>query len=189
MRRTARRSRRSRRPPPASSATTARTRTPASKPLFLTSARSPARSRAATSRCTSRAGTGAACSSMLGQSLDQTFTYDDGTIFLLWQGKVPTVIDASQLQAGDRITVRIRAPRERDARPGRGDARRARGRPRAGRSVDAELATSSRGKPLRPAPCRPRRVGGPRRLAACRARPNSKTPARASHRPPTAGSS
>jgi hypothetical protein len=50
--------------------------------------------------------------SMLGvASLDQTFTYDDGTIFLLWQGKVPTVIDASQLKAGDRITIRIRAPR------------------------------------------------------------------------------
>jgi hypothetical protein len=52
-----------------------------------------------------------ALQSMLGQSLDQTFSYDDGTIFLLWQGKVPTVIDASQLKAGDRITIRIRAPR------------------------------------------------------------------------------
>jgi hypothetical protein len=49
--------------------------------------------------------------SMLGQSLDQTFTYGDGTIFLLWQGKVPTVIGAADLKAGDRITVRIRAPR------------------------------------------------------------------------------
>jgi hypothetical protein len=49
--------------------------------------------------------------SMLGQSLDQSFTYDDGTIFLLWQGKVPTVIDPSQLKAGDRITIRVRAPR------------------------------------------------------------------------------
>jgi hypothetical protein len=48
---------------------------------------------------------------MLGQALDQTFTYDDGTIFLLWQGRVPTVIDPSQLIAGDRITIRIRAPR------------------------------------------------------------------------------
>ena len=47
---------------------------------------------------------------MLGQSLDETFTYDEGTIFLLWQGKVPTVIDPSQLKAGDRITVRVRAP-------------------------------------------------------------------------------
>jgi hypothetical protein len=49
--------------------------------------------------------------SMLGQPLDQTFTYDAGTIFLLWQGKVPTVIDPSQLKAGDRITIRVRAPR------------------------------------------------------------------------------
>jgi hypothetical protein len=49
---------------------------------------------------------------MLGQAnLDQTFTYDTGTIFLLWQGRVPTVIDPSQLKAGDRITVRVRAPR------------------------------------------------------------------------------
>jgi FtsP/CotA-like multicopper oxidase with cupredoxin domain len=49
--------------------------------------------------------------SMLGQSLDQSFSYDDGTIFLMWVGKVPTVIDASQLKAGDRITIRVRAPR------------------------------------------------------------------------------
>jgi hypothetical protein len=48
---------------------------------------------------------------MLGQSLDQSFTYDDGTIFLLWQGGVPTVISPSQLRAGDRITIRIRAAR------------------------------------------------------------------------------
>ena len=47
---------------------------------------------------------------MLGQSsVDQTFTYDNGTIFLLWQGRVPTVIEPSQLKAGDRITVRVRA--------------------------------------------------------------------------------
>ena len=49
--------------------------------------------------------------SMLGQPLDQSFSYDDGTIFLLWQGRVPTVIDPSQLKAGDRITIRVRAPR------------------------------------------------------------------------------
>ncbi|HZU20242.1 MAG TPA: hypothetical protein VE982_03385 [Gaiellaceae bacterium] len=48
---------------------------------------------------------------LLGQPTTQTFTYDSNTIFLLWQGKVPTVIDPSQLKAGDRITVRIRAPR------------------------------------------------------------------------------
>jgi hypothetical protein len=46
---------------------------------------------------------------MLGQSLDQTFATDDGTIYLLWQGRTPTVIDPSQLKAGDRITVRVRA--------------------------------------------------------------------------------
>ena len=46
---------------------------------------------------------------LLGQPVDQAFSYDDGTIFLLWQGRVPTVIDPSQLKAGDRITVRVRA--------------------------------------------------------------------------------
>jgi hypothetical protein len=48
---------------------------------------------------------------LIGQSDDQSFTYDANTIFLLWQGKVPTVIDPSQLKAGDRITIRVRAPR------------------------------------------------------------------------------
>jgi hypothetical protein len=52
-----------------------------------------------------------ALQAMLGQSLDQSFAYDGGTIFLLRQGRVPTVIDPSQLKAGDRITVRVRAPR------------------------------------------------------------------------------
>ena len=58
-----------------------------------------------------KAGNRRALRSMIGQAQDQTFTYSDDTIFLLWQGKVPTVIDASQLKAGDRITIRIRAPR------------------------------------------------------------------------------
>src|SRR5919197_5978697 len=48
---------------------------------------------------------------MLGQPLDQTFSYDGHTIFVLWQGRVPTVISPSQLRVGDRISVRIRAPR------------------------------------------------------------------------------
>jgi hypothetical protein len=55
------------------------------------------------------AGNRRALRSLLGQSADQTFTYSDDTIFLLWQGKVPSVIAPSQLKAGDRITVRIRA--------------------------------------------------------------------------------
>ena len=57
------------------------------------------------------AGNRLALRSVLGQSPDQMFTYDDDTIFLLWQGKVPTVIDASKLVVGDRIVVRIRAPK------------------------------------------------------------------------------
>ena len=46
---------------------------------------------------------------LIGQSGDQTFTVGGETIFLLWQGKVPTVIDASKLVVGDKIVVRIRA--------------------------------------------------------------------------------
>ncbi len=46
---------------------------------------------------------------LIGSSSEQSFTFGDGTIFLLWQGKVPTVIDASKLTIGDRIVVRIRA--------------------------------------------------------------------------------
>ena len=48
---------------------------------------------------------------LVGQSADQTFTVGGETIFLLWQGKVPTVIDASKLVVGDKIVVRIRAPK------------------------------------------------------------------------------
>jgi len=46
---------------------------------------------------------------LLGAGGSQTFTFGDSTIFLLWQGKVPTVIDSSKLVVGDRIVVRIRA--------------------------------------------------------------------------------
>jgi hypothetical protein len=58
------------------------------------------------------AGNARALRSLVGQSADQSFSYGDSTIFLLWQGKVPTVIDPSQLKAGDRITVRIRAAKD-----------------------------------------------------------------------------
>jgi hypothetical protein len=47
---------------------------------------------------------------MLGQPLDQTFSYDGHTVFVLWQGRVPTVVSPGQLHPGDRVTVRIRAP-------------------------------------------------------------------------------
>ncbi|HKU56604.1 MAG TPA: hypothetical protein VJP41_06250 [Gaiellaceae bacterium] len=46
---------------------------------------------------------------LIGQSRSQTFTVGDGTIFLLWQGKVPTVISLAQLKLGDDVTIRIRA--------------------------------------------------------------------------------
>jgi hypothetical protein len=48
---------------------------------------------------------------MLGQPKSETFSVDAGTIFLLWQGKVPTVIAFSQLKVGDNVVVRIRAPK------------------------------------------------------------------------------
>jgi hypothetical protein len=48
---------------------------------------------------------------MLGQPLDQTFSYDRHTVFVLWQHGIPTVVSPGQLHTGDRVTVRIRAPR------------------------------------------------------------------------------
>jgi hypothetical protein len=47
---------------------------------------------------------------LLGTQGQQSFTFGPETIFLLWQGKVPTVISPAQLKVGDRVTVRIRAP-------------------------------------------------------------------------------
>ena len=46
---------------------------------------------------------------LIGQPRSETFTVGDSTIFLLWQGKVPTVISLAQLKLGDSVTVRIRA--------------------------------------------------------------------------------
>ena len=46
---------------------------------------------------------------LLGQAADQSFAFGPETIVLLWQGKVSTVISASQLKVGDRIVVRVRA--------------------------------------------------------------------------------
>jgi hypothetical protein len=48
---------------------------------------------------------------MLGQPLDESFSYGNRTILLLWRSGVPTVISPSQLRVGDRISIRIRAPR------------------------------------------------------------------------------
>ena len=46
---------------------------------------------------------------LVGESASQTFSVGDSTIFLLWQGKVPTVIARTDLKVGDSIVVRIRA--------------------------------------------------------------------------------
>ena len=46
---------------------------------------------------------------LLGQQSTQTFTTGGTTIFLLWQGKVPTVISSSQLTVGDTVVIRDRA--------------------------------------------------------------------------------
>ena len=48
---------------------------------------------------------------LIGQQADQAFAVDGETIFLLWQGRVPTVISLAQLKTGDRVVVRIRADR------------------------------------------------------------------------------
>lgn len=46
---------------------------------------------------------------LIGRPRSETFTVGDGTIFLLWQGKVPTVISLAQLKLGDSVAIRIRA--------------------------------------------------------------------------------
>jgi len=56
-----------------------------------------------------RGGNRSATRLLIGQPTSETFTVDANTIFLLWQGKVPTVISLAQLKIGDRIAVRIRA--------------------------------------------------------------------------------
>jgi hypothetical protein len=56
-----------------------------------------------------RGGNARATRLLIGQPSSQTFTTGDQTIFLLWQGKVPTVIDLSQLKIGDKVVVRVRA--------------------------------------------------------------------------------
>ncbi len=56
-------------------------------------------------------GNRAATRLLIGQPSSETFTVGPDTIFLLWQGKVPTVISLGQLTIGDNVVVRIRAPK------------------------------------------------------------------------------
>jgi hypothetical protein len=58
-----------------------------------------------------RGGNARAVRLLLGQPTTQSFSTGNETIFLLWQGKVPTVISIGQLKIGDRVIVRIRAPK------------------------------------------------------------------------------
>jgi hypothetical protein len=46
---------------------------------------------------------------MIGQDARQSFATGGDTVFLHWAERIPTVIDASKLKAGDNIVVRVRA--------------------------------------------------------------------------------
>jgi hypothetical protein len=46
---------------------------------------------------------------LLGSSRTQTFAVGDSTIFLHWQGKVPTVTQLADLKAGDKVAIHVRA--------------------------------------------------------------------------------
>ena len=84
---------------------------PPNQPLYLFRGKLAAAAGTSTVTVDVRGGNRRALRLLIGQSLQQSFTYGPETIFLLWQGKVPSVISASQLTVGDRITVRIRAPK------------------------------------------------------------------------------
>jgi hypothetical protein len=84
---------------------------PPDKPLYFFRGRLAGAAGTSTVTVDVRGGNRRALRLMIGQSLQQSFTYGPETIFLLWQGKVPTVISPAQLTVGDRITVRIRAPK------------------------------------------------------------------------------
>jgi hypothetical protein len=56
-----------------------------------------------------RTGNRRALDLLVGQSGRQTFATGAETVFLLWQGRVPTVIDGASLKIGDDVVVRVRA--------------------------------------------------------------------------------
>ena len=85
--------------------------TPPSRPLYLFQGKLAAPAGTSSLTLDVRGGNRPALRLLVGQSGRQTFMYGPETIFLLWQGKVPSVISASQLTVGERVTVRIRAPR------------------------------------------------------------------------------
>lgn len=84
---------------------------PPSTPLFLFRGKLAAAAGSSSAAIDVTGGNRRALRLLIGQNASQTFAFGSETIFLLWQGKVPTVIAASDLKVGDRITVRIRADR------------------------------------------------------------------------------
>src|SRR6059058_57909 len=51
---------------------------------------------------------------MLGAPVTQTFAYGSDTEFLQWSKGIPTIVQASDLAAGDYVWVHVRAPRDSD---------------------------------------------------------------------------
>jgi len=47
---------------------------------------------------------------LIGNGHDVTFAFDASTVFLRWQGNLPTVIGPADVRIGDPVTVRVRAP-------------------------------------------------------------------------------
>lgn len=81
---------------------------PPNKPLFLFRGTLTATSTTSIT-LTVHGGNHRATRLLIGQPQSETFTVNTNTIFLLWQGKVPTVISLAQLKLGDNLTIRIRA--------------------------------------------------------------------------------
>jgi hypothetical protein len=48
---------------------------------------------------------------LVGQSADETFTYDSNTIFVRWAGRVPSTVSAGDLHAGDTTWIHVWVPR------------------------------------------------------------------------------
>ena len=53
-----------------------------------------------------------ALESLIGQSAEQTFSFDSSTEFLLWSHGIPAVVSGSSLHPGDWVRVNVRAPRD-----------------------------------------------------------------------------
>jgi len=85
---------------------------PPARPLFLFRGKLAAPASASTVTVNVHGGNRHALRALLGSAREQSFTYGPETIFLRWQGKVPTVIAPTDLTVGDQITVRIRAPKQ-----------------------------------------------------------------------------